>query len=180
MDSTLLVTGYRPAAMEYAGSPLPCYDQWMVAYGRLLLPLAGGIVGAGCARLFRNHNEHILATTKLLTLVGYWLNGYWDLTLVYVLVQGTSRSGSNPKFALTSVSAFFFQMVSWPATSSIFETVVPIVAIAGRLISFPAHTSRNNLAIVAALGVDGVLSAFSIAVHRSPSSFYMRQWEAFR
>ena len=77
----LVVLGSRLAALAYGYSPVPFYDQWLAEYNNLLLPIAGG---QGFSTLFERHNEHVLFTTKLLTLVGYLANGYWDVTFLCV------------------------------------------------------------------------------------------------
>ncbi|PTX98905.1 hypothetical protein [Opitutus sp. ER46] len=73
----LIVLGVRLALFGYAGSPLPYYDQWLAEFNNTLLPAT--VDGPSFALLFTPHNEHILATTKLLSLLGVGLNGYWDV-----------------------------------------------------------------------------------------------------
>lgn len=78
----LIVLGARLFALWYAGSPLPYYDQWMLEFHNTLLKVQHG---AGViATLFLRHNEHIMVTEKLLTLVGFTLNGYWDVYFIAV------------------------------------------------------------------------------------------------
>lgn len=77
----LIVVGARLSVLAYAGSPVPFYDQWLAEYNNLLLPIAGG---QGFSTLFERHNEHVLLTTRILTLVGYLANGYWDVTFLSV------------------------------------------------------------------------------------------------
>jgi hypothetical protein len=79
-----LVLGIRLALFNYGGSPLPYYDQWMAEYGNFLLPLATNPTGAAWSLLLVPHNEHLLLTTKLLTLLGFWLNGYWDVEFLAI------------------------------------------------------------------------------------------------
>lgn len=95
----LVVIGSRLAALAYGYSPIPFYDQWLAEYNNLLLPIAGG---QGFSTLFERHNEHVLFTTKLLTLAGYLANGYWDVTFLCV--------GSAMVRALTA--ALTFRLIS--------------------------------------------------------------------
>jgi hypothetical protein len=95
----LVVMGSRLAALAYGYSPIPFYDQWLAEYNNLLLPIAGG---QGFSTLFERHNEHVLFTTKLLTLAGYLANGYWDVTFLCV--------GSAMVRALTA--ALTFRLIS--------------------------------------------------------------------
>jgi hypothetical protein len=78
-----IVLGMRLAVFEFAGSPLPYFDQWMAEYNNIfLLAMNGGSLGK---ILFTHHNEHILLTTKLLSLAGFALNGYWDVKFLVCL-----------------------------------------------------------------------------------------------
>jgi hypothetical protein len=76
----LIVLGARFFALWYAGSPLPYYDQWMLEFHNTLLKVqhGAGVLGT----LFLRHNEHIMVTEKLLTFVGFTLNGYWDVYFI--------------------------------------------------------------------------------------------------
>jgi hypothetical protein len=58
--------------------------------------------GQGVEALLSHHNEHILLTTKTLTLLGYSINGYWDTSFL-VLCSAAVR-------ALTA--AWTFQLVA--------------------------------------------------------------------
>ncbi len=86
----LVVMGSRLASLSYGYSPIPFYDQWLAEYNNLLLPIAGG---QGFSTLFEHHNEHVLFTTKLLTLTGYLANGYWDVTFL-CLCSALVRAGT--------------------------------------------------------------------------------------
>lgn len=91
----LIVLGSRLAVFSYAGSPVPYYDQWVAEFNSTLLSIAAG---NGFETLLRNHNEHTLLTTKTLTLLGYTINGYWDVPFL-ILCSATVR-------ALTAVWTF--------------------------------------------------------------------------
>lgn len=78
----LIVFGARLWVFEYAGSPLPFFDQWLAEYNNVFLSLAGG--QSTSEVLLRHHNEHVLITTKLLSLIGFSLNGYWDVKFLIV------------------------------------------------------------------------------------------------
>lgn len=78
----LIVFGSRLWAFHYAGSPLPFFDQWLAEYNNVFLSLAGGHDTMDV--LLRHHNEHVLFTTKLLSLLGFSLNGYWDVKFLVV------------------------------------------------------------------------------------------------
>lgn len=75
----LLVVGARLTVFAYAGSPLPYYDQWLAEFNNLYL---GIFTGQNFAALFDYHNEHWIVTTKLLSLLGFLLNGYWDVSFL--------------------------------------------------------------------------------------------------
>lgn len=77
------IVGCRLWVFSYAGSPLPYYDQWIGEYDRLYLSLIGG--EPAWRILFLYHNEHRIVTTKLLSLIGYKLNGYWDVHFLVLL-----------------------------------------------------------------------------------------------
>ena len=79
----LIVFGARLWAFNYAGSPLPFFDQWLAEYNNLFLSLAGG--QSPIQAILRHHNEHALITTKLFSLIGFSLNGYWDVKFLVVL-----------------------------------------------------------------------------------------------
>jgi len=79
----IAIFGCRLWAFSYAGSPLPYYDQWVGEYDRLYLSLLGD--QPAWRLLFLYHNEHRIVTTKLLSLIGYKLNGYWDVHFLVLL-----------------------------------------------------------------------------------------------
>jgi hypothetical protein len=95
----LIVLGSRLMVFSYAGSPLPYYDQWFAEFNATLLAISAG---NGIEVLLSHHNEHILLTTKVLTLLGYSINGYWDVAFV-VLCSAAVR-------ALTA--AWTFQLIA--------------------------------------------------------------------
>ena len=85
----LIVIGARLCIFDYAGSPLPYFDQWLMEFNNLFM--AGLGRHAWWQILFIGHNEHMLVTTRLLSLAGFALNGYWDvkfLVVVAALVRG--------------------------------------------------------------------------------------------
>lgn len=98
----LLVAGARLAVLAYAGSPLPFYDQWLAEFNNLLLRIAGG---HGFSALFEWHNEHVLFTTKLLTLSGFLANGYWDVAVLSVASAAIRAAAAAWTFRLLAAGA---------------------------------------------------------------------------
>ncbi|HEV8073474.1 MAG TPA: hypothetical protein VGP21_05015, partial [Opitutaceae bacterium] len=76
------VLGTRLAVFSYAGSPLPYYDQWVAECHSTFLKLFSG--HSIWSVLFTPHNEHVILTTKLVSLSGFALNGYWDVPFLAV------------------------------------------------------------------------------------------------
>jgi hypothetical protein len=101
----LLVLGIRLAVFEYAGSPLPYYDQWIAEYHNLLLPAVGHSNEGLWPLLFTPHNEHLLVTSKLITLAGFWLNGYWDVHFLVVASAFTRAACAAVTYLLLTESA---------------------------------------------------------------------------
>jgi len=93
----LIVIGVRLAVFSYAGSPLPYYDQWVMEFNDTLMSIA---TGNGFSALVFRHNEHMMLTTKMLTLLGFYVNGYWDVSFL-VICSATIR-------ALTALVTFRF------------------------------------------------------------------------
>ena len=98
----LIVIGARLAVFSYAGSPLPYFDQWLSEFNNTLVRIS---VGDGFAALFYRSNEHLIITTKMLTLLGYYINGYWDVPFLAICSAGVR--------ALTA--AWTFQLISCAA-----------------------------------------------------------------
>ena len=71
------VTGLRWATFNYAGSPLPFFDQWLAEFNNLYLNVV--VHGSGFGVWFTSHNEHTLITMKLTSMLGFLINGYWDV-----------------------------------------------------------------------------------------------------
>ena len=86
----LLVLGMRLGVFHYAGGPLPYYDQWVLEFNNIFLMVLNG--DSVWAILFTPHNEHMPVTTKLLSLAGFVLNGYWDVKFL-VVVAALVRAG---------------------------------------------------------------------------------------
>lgn len=78
----LIVCGCRLAGFAYAGCALPYYDQWLAEFNNVFLRVAGN---TGWEALWSRHNEHLLVTTKLASLIGFALNGYWDVAFLVVV-----------------------------------------------------------------------------------------------
>ena len=74
------VTGLRWATFNYAGSPLPFFDQWLAEFNNLYL---NGVVN-GTGVWFTAHNEHHQITMKLASMLGFLLNGYWGVKFLGV------------------------------------------------------------------------------------------------
>lgn len=77
----LIVIGVRLAVFAYAGSPLPYYDQWLVEFNNTLI---GILTGQDFRAFFDPHNEHMLVTTKILSLLGFYFHGYWDVSFLII------------------------------------------------------------------------------------------------
>jgi hypothetical protein len=77
----LLVAGFRLGALDFAGSPLPFFDQWIAEfYNTLLVPAVADSEWGGL--LFVPHNEHRLVFTKVLVLAFYSASGTYDVLLL--------------------------------------------------------------------------------------------------
>jgi hypothetical protein len=116
----LLVAGLRLTALDYAGSPLPFYDQWLAEFNNTLLLLSGGHYGIGPA-LWLPHNEHRLVGTKLLVLASYTMAGSYDVlllgtisALIYaglaasLFVLLSEKAGIRARLLLWALCALFF------------------------------------------------------------------------
>lgn len=79
----LIVAGARLGIFDYAGSPLPYFDQWLMEFNNLFLMGLNG--HSAWEILFTRHNEHLLMTTRVLSLAGFGLNGYWDVKFLVVI-----------------------------------------------------------------------------------------------
>lgn len=77
------VVASRLAVFHYGGSILPYYDQWFVEFENGFLSVARGM--PPLEALFLPHNEHRLVTTKLLSFVGFLVNGYWDVRFLVII-----------------------------------------------------------------------------------------------
>lgn len=87
------VLASRLAVFHFGGSLLPYYDQWFVEFENGFMSVARGT--PPLEALFLPHNEHRLVTTKLLSFVGFLLNGYWDvrfLVIVAALVRAAEAA----------------------------------------------------------------------------------------
>lgn len=79
----LIVAGARLGIFDYAGGPLPYFDQWLMEFNNLFLMGLNG--HSAWDILFTRHNEHLMMTTRVLSLTGFWLNGYWDVKFLVVM-----------------------------------------------------------------------------------------------
>jgi hypothetical protein len=86
----LFVFSARLAVFAYAGSPLPYYDQWLLEFNNTYLTAQDGMPWLEI--LFLPHNEHWVVTTRLLSLLGFGINGYWDVKFL-VVVAAMLRAG---------------------------------------------------------------------------------------
>jgi hypothetical protein len=75
-----LVLGARLSVFSYAGSPLPYYDRWVAEFNNTFLNLFSG--NSIWSVLFMPYNNHVILTTRLTTLFGFALNGYWDVAFL--------------------------------------------------------------------------------------------------
>lgn len=84
----LAVTGLRWWTFDYAGSPLPYFDQWLAEFNNLFL--LGAVEGPTWGIWFTPHNEHLPVTLKVASMLGFLLNGYWDVKFL-ALISGLAR-----------------------------------------------------------------------------------------
>ncbi len=98
----LIVLGSRLTVFSYAGSPLPFYDQWIAEFNNTLIAI---LTGRGWETLLTFHNEHLILTSKLLTLVGYSLNGYWDVPFLVLCSAGVRALTAALTFELVANAA---------------------------------------------------------------------------
>ncbi len=101
-----LVLGSRLVVFAYAGSPLPYYDQWIAEYNNMLLGAVGG--NGVLSTLFVPHNEHLPVIPRLLCLIGYLLNGYWDVEFLAICSA----------FVRAFVAMFAFRLLSSGSTAA--------------------------------------------------------------
>src|SRR5271165_1104835 len=73
----LVLAGARAVVIRYAGNETPFADEWDGVAIHLLRPVLDGSLTLG--DLFRFHNEHVFAVTRLLTLAIFKASGYWDV-----------------------------------------------------------------------------------------------------
>lgn len=115
----LTVAGLRWMVFAYAGSPLPYFDQWLAEFNNLFLLGASGPAPASI--LLQPHNEHLPVTMKLVSVLGFLLNSYWDVKFLAVasglvraacagvtwalLAPGSNRA--SPKWLWLLCAAFF-------------------------------------------------------------------------
>jgi hypothetical protein len=100
MALIITVTGLRWAVFAYAGSPLPYFDQWLAEFNNLFL--LGTVSHSGAGIWLTPHNEHFPVTMKLASLLGFLLNGYWDVKFL-ALVSGLVRAaGAGATWVLLS------------------------------------------------------------------------------
>lgn len=99
----LLVLGSRLAVFSYAGSPLPYYDQWLAEFNNTFLQVAGG--ADLWSVLFTPHNEHVLLTTRIVSLIGFHLNGYWDVEFLVVVAAAIRALTAALTFHLLAAGA---------------------------------------------------------------------------
>jgi len=129
----LIVFGSRLAVFSYSGSPLPYYDQWIAEFNSTLLSVA---MGQNYAALINPHNEHLLITTKILTLLGYLINGYWDIPFLVICSAGTR--------ALTA--AWTFQLIAHAAQPKT-KAFLCVLCIAVFAIPFSGFNFLNGMQI---------------------------------
>lgn len=96
-----LVLGMRLSVFRFAGSALPYYDQWIGEFNNIFLL---GINGESWwSILLTPHNEHLLFTTKALSLIGFAMNGYWDVK--FLVVAAAMVRAAEAAFAFRILSA---------------------------------------------------------------------------
>jgi hypothetical protein len=119
----LLVAGVRLGVFAYAGSPLPYYDQWVAEFNNVFLRVVHG--NSPWAALFTPHNEHLIVTTRLASLGGFLLNGYWDVR-VLVVVAALTRAAEAALIGwlLSRAARPLVQRATWAACAVVFVTPV--------------------------------------------------------
>jgi hypothetical protein len=124
----LIVVAARLAVFAYAGSPLPYYDQWILEFNNIYINIQAG--DSWLSILFTKHNEHWVATTRLLSLIGFGINGYWDVKFL-VVVAALVRAGE-AMLAFRMLGAGHSPAARW-------------MVFAGCIIVFAAPVSGYNL-----------------------------------
>lgn len=68
--------------IQFASSPVPFYDEWDGVAASVLKPFIEGQFGVG--KLFVHDNEHLIFFTRLVTILGLKISGYWDVVLAMI------------------------------------------------------------------------------------------------
>jgi len=85
----LTVAGLRWMTFDYAGSPLPYFDQWLAEFNNLFL--LSTVAHSPFDIWLIPHNEHYPITMKVVSMLGFFLNGYWDVKFL-ALASGLARA----------------------------------------------------------------------------------------
>ena len=85
----LTIFGARCSYIKWAGSYLPFWDQWFGEFQNLFIPYILDLLNI--KHFLRPHNEHIIFTTRITSLILFVGNKYWD-TKALLLVSALLRS----------------------------------------------------------------------------------------
>lgn len=115
----LLVLGTRLFIFSYAGSPLPYYDQWLVEFNGTLLQIFLG--KSIWPVLFTPYNQHVMLTTKLTSLFGFAVIGYWDVRFLAVAAALVRAFGAALVYRLLSAETKGgIKITTWLACAAVF------------------------------------------------------------
>lgn len=193
LGGALLVFATRAWLIRSSGSPLPFWDQWDFEALSLYLPCLRG--DFDWHELFRPHNEHRIALTRLLDLLLLETRGVWDLWIQQLLnaflhaatAVAVARPlllplAPRPRAALLVAIALLFafpagwQNALWGSQSqAALCNLLSVVAIVGAATAAP-FTLRWSIGTVASFlvlfsnggGVLGSFVALGIALARTP------------
>jgi hypothetical protein len=78
----LLIFSSKLLLIQFASSPVPFYDEWDAEAANVIKPFTEGRLGIGT--LFGHDNEHLIFFTRLVTILGLKISGYWDVVLAMI------------------------------------------------------------------------------------------------
>jgi hypothetical protein len=78
----LLIFSSKLLLIQFASSPVPFYDEWDGEAANVIKPFMEGRLGIGT--LFGHDNEHLIVFTRLVTILGLKISGYWDVVLAMI------------------------------------------------------------------------------------------------
>jgi hypothetical protein len=79
----LLIFASKLLLIHFASSQIPFSDEWDAEAAGAIRPFLEGQFGV--RNLFDHDNEHLIVFTRLLTILGLEISGYWDVVLPMIL-----------------------------------------------------------------------------------------------